>query len=146
MNELELRSIAQQVERLQQDNARIRTQMRRAIGCALGAGILVAGLAGAAFQQTGRFQKAIEITDANTRLRAVMYADDGNNKSGFELRDSQGRGRFSLRSNNAEDAFIHFYDAQGRVRIDLGIGPNGAAYFNLLDANGNVRHQFAAPL
>ena len=92
------------------------------------------------------FNRSVEVTDGNGTLRAVMFAVDGNNKSGLELKDPNGAVKFSIHTNGNNDPFINLFDKNGNNRIELGIAPNGDSYLLLRRGNGTIVHSFVAPL
>lgn len=91
------------------------------------------------------FSRSVEVTDSNGTLRAVMFAANDDNKSGFEIKDHRGNVRFSVHTNANHDPFANFIDANGRNRIELGIAPNGDAYLVMRKGNGQVVHSLVAP-
>lgn len=92
------------------------------------------------------FNRVVEVADGNGTPRAAMFAADGNNKSGLELKDPNGAVKFSIHTNGNNDPFINLFDKNGNNRIELGIAPNGDAYLLLRRGNGTVVHSFVAPL
>ncbi|MFM9964168.1 MAG: hypothetical protein ACKV2Q_23435 [Planctomycetaceae bacterium] len=142
----EVSDLLQRVTQLENENARIRRQMRRVplfLGLAI---VCVTGLCGAAFQNAARVEKAVEVFDGNQTLRAVLYADNGKGESGMDLKDRRGNSRLSIRTGKNDDAFVNFFDANGKVRIDMGISGNGEAYLHMIDGQGNIRPpRLAAP-
>lgn len=91
------------------------------------------------------FSRSVEVNDANGVMRAVVFAANDDNKSGFELKDNRGNVRFSVHTNNNHDPFANFIDANGKSRIELGISPNGDAYLVMRKGNGQVVHSLVAP-
>lgn len=91
------------------------------------------------------FNRSVEVNDGNGTLRAVLFAVDNNNHSGFELKDPEGKVRFSVHTNNSHDPYMDFIDANGKGRIQIGIGPKGEAYIQLRKADGTIVHNLVAP-
>jgi hypothetical protein len=91
------------------------------------------------------FNRSVEVNDANNTLRAVLFAVDNDNKSGLELRDPNGRTRFSVHTNQNHDPFMNMIDANGKSRIEMGLAPNGDAYLLMRRGNGAIVHSFIAP-
>lgn len=133
------------VRRLEEQNHRLRRSVRT-LFLALGGLAVVGVLGGATLQNIGRFDKAVEIADANGTLRAVLFADDGANRSGLELRDPQGRSRMTIHTNQNGDSVLRMIDARGQVRMEMGIDVNGHAHLHLRNGRGAMVHELDAPL
>ncbi|HWB09348.1 MAG TPA: hypothetical protein VG826_09000 [Pirellulales bacterium] len=129
--------------RLERDNALLRRRVRLLLLGVLTCMVVAIGGA-ATLQQTGRFQKSVEVFDADNVLRCVLFADDSNDKSGLEIKDPQGRVRLAIHTNQNDDPFITFMDKGGRERIELGIGPNGDAFLMIAGGQGNIVHNLRA--
>ena len=145
MNELQRDEIMIRLEMLEEENRRQRVSLRR-MTALLGALLAVVFCAGAAFQNIGRFQKAVEVFDANNVPRAVMFADDNTGRSGLEIRKPRGEPAFEARTNRNHDPLLLFRDANGQVRIEMGIAENGQAYLAIRNGAGGLVHDINAPL
>lgn len=141
----DLTGLAATVKQLEDQNQRLRRSVRT-LFVVLG-GLAVVGVAGGAtLQRSGRFEKSVEIVDAAGTLRAVLFADDGANRSGLELRDPQGRSRMHIHTNHNGDSVLQMIDTNGRVRCELGIDQNGHTHFHMKNGRGGMVHEFDAPL
>ncbi len=143
MNERKLDDLAVRLDWLEMENRALRRRMRRTNFIA--AALVIVAIAGAAtFQNEGRFEKSVQVFDANKVLRAVMYADS-NNKSGLEIFDPKGKPRLQILTNQNDDPYVHLRDIYGKVRIDMGIAPNGGAYVTFYRSDGQIHHSIQAP-
>lgn len=132
-------TLESRLEALEKDNRRLRRQMR---GSLIVLSVATIALLMGAF----RAEQAVEVMDGAGKLRAVLFADNGQNRSGLEIFDSRGKPRFRLRTNRPnEDPVFEIFDAKDRLRIDMGIGSNGEAFLSLFDGNGQRRHGFVVP-
>lgn len=134
-------ALSKRVETVEVENRRLRRTVK-VLTTSIVAMVTVA-VAGGAFQNVGRFEKALEVVDANGVLRSVLFADDNGGKSGLEIRDPQGRARLAVHTHQNDDPLLSMSDAKGNERIVFGIGPNGQAIFVIKDGKGNVHHNLS---
>lgn len=141
MDSMRLVELTERVDRLERDNRVLRRRFRYVAFSAI---VLSVGV-GAVFQNIGRFEKAVEVIDANGTLRSVLYAVNNAGRSGLEIKDPQGRTRFGIRTNTqSDDPFIEFFDKNGNERIEMGVGINGEAYLVMRRGNGDAVHRIVA--
>lgn len=132
------------VRQLETHNLRLRRSVRM-LFLVLG-GLAIVGIAGGAtLQRMGRFEKSVEIVDAAGTLRAVLFADDGANRSGLELRDPEGRSRMTIHTHRNGDSLLQMFDKRGQSRMEMGFDENGNAHFHMRNGRGALVHELDAP-
>ncbi len=145
MDEQRLIELESRIDLLQDENILLRRRMRSF--SLVAASLVFVVIAGGAYVKTGaQFQGSVEVMDRNNNLRSVIYAENNDNKSGFEIRDPNSNMRFDVHTNANHDPFLQMFDKNLRRRIELGIAPNGDAYLLLLRGDGSPGPRLEAPL
>ena len=147
MNSIDVSKVApleQEVRDLRRQLKQLRVRFRATCTALAISAFICALFTGAAIPVIGRFQKAVEVDDGAGRLRAVLYADDGQNRSGLQLRDPAARVRLGVITTPNHDPVIAFTDARGRERIFLGINNTGVAVLEMRDSTGRTVHLLEA--
>lgn len=144
MDDNRLIEMANRIDRLQ-DQSNLLHRKLRSFRLLTASIFIVMVSGGALLQNVGRFQKAVEVVDGNATLRAVLFADDNNGKSGLEIRDPNSIAKLEMHTNKNDDPFVVFFDDNRKNRIELGIGENGDAYLLLRRGDGTIVHRLIAP-